>query len=68
MVVESSERLDPERGAGRMRADSAYAALTAEIAALRELLDRHEREIARLKAERSSVCCPWWAQSWHRDH
>ena len=72
MVVEGSERLDIVRDAGRMRIDgsidSGYAALEAEIAELRELLREHEREIARLKAERDSVCCTWWAQPWHRDH
>jgi hypothetical protein len=68
MVVEGSERLDTLRTAGQARADSAYAALEREIAELRELLRQHEREIARLKAERESVCCTWWAQSWHRPH
>jgi hypothetical protein len=45
--------------------------LAAELIELRQQLRALTEEINHLKTEKvqlEAVCCPWWAQAWHRPH
>jgi uncharacterized small protein (DUF1192 family) len=45
--------------------------LAAELVELRQQIGALTEEINRLKTEKAqleAVCCPWWAQAWHRPH
>ncbi len=45
--------------------------LATELLELKQQLGALTEEINSLKTEKAqleAVCCPWWAQAWHRPH